>query len=220
MKVISRHRTSCPRIHTFYTVGNDYNFTDPACGDLAYICWPTVAPSSLRLYSSNAIPGWENNFLMTTLKGGRIFQLTLNENGTTLARDPVELFRSENRYRDVAFSPDGLTIYVITRFFRSHAGHQGRRDRSSVESRLSTRVQIWPMTALVGYRSGLQRLSLLEHYNQTGVCILFYLIENGQVIVLQNETKQSQKMEPESLELNHTTDNEYILVVDDEYTIL
>jgi hypothetical protein len=72
-----------PPIHTFYTVGNDYNFTDPACGDLAYICWPTVAPSSLRLYSSNVIPGWENNFLMTTLKAGRIFQLTLNENGTT-----------------------------------------------------------------------------------------------------------------------------------------
>jgi hypothetical protein len=27
---------------------------------------------------------------------------------------PVELFRSENRYRDVAFDPDGRTIYVIT----------------------------------------------------------------------------------------------------------
>ena len=26
----------------------------------------------------------------------------------------MELFRSENRYRDVAFDPDGRTIYVIT----------------------------------------------------------------------------------------------------------
>ena len=25
-----------------------------------------------------------------------------------------ELFRSENRYRDIAFSPDGSTVYVIT----------------------------------------------------------------------------------------------------------
>lgn len=29
-------------------------------------------------------------------------------------QDPVELFRSENRYRDVEFSPDGRSIYVIT----------------------------------------------------------------------------------------------------------
>ena len=52
--------------------------------------------------------------MMTTLKAGRIFQITLNENGTALAREPLELFRSENRYRDIAFDPDGRTIYVIT----------------------------------------------------------------------------------------------------------
>jgi PQQ-dependent dehydrogenase (s-GDH family) len=106
-------RNFVPPLDTFYTVENDYNFTFPGC---EYICWPTVAPSSLRFYSSDAVPGWENNntFLMPTLKGGRIFQLTLNDNGTSLAREPVELFRSENRYRDVAFDPDGRTIYAIT----------------------------------------------------------------------------------------------------------
>ena len=51
---------------------------------------------------------------MTTLKTGKILQLALNENGTALTSDPSELFRSENRYRDIAFSPDGRTIYVIT----------------------------------------------------------------------------------------------------------
>jgi PQQ-dependent dehydrogenase (s-GDH family) len=103
-------------IQTFYTVENDFNFTNQAttCGDLASTCYPTVAPSSLRLYASNAIPEWENNLLMTTLKAGRIFQIALDENGTALAREPVELFRSENRYRDIAFSPDGRTFYVIT----------------------------------------------------------------------------------------------------------
>jgi hypothetical protein len=35
----------------------------------------------------------------------------------TLAREPVELFLSENRYHDVAFNPDGSTIYVITDSF-------------------------------------------------------------------------------------------------------
>jgi len=101
-----------PPVRTFYTVENDYNFSEPAgCG---YVCWPTVAPSSIRLYTSDAIPGWNGTFLMTTLKSGNIFHLTIGGNGSTLAGDPEELFRSENRYRDLAFSPDGTTIYVIT----------------------------------------------------------------------------------------------------------
>jgi PQQ-dependent dehydrogenase (s-GDH family) len=101
-----------PPIRTFYTVENSYNFSEPAgCG---YVCWPTVAPSSLRLYASDAIPGWNGTFLMTTLKAGEIFHLALDENGTALAGDPEQLFRSENRYRDLAFSPDGTTIFVIT----------------------------------------------------------------------------------------------------------
>ncbi|MDQ4101674.1 MAG: PQQ-dependent sugar dehydrogenase [Thermoproteota archaeon] len=101
-----------PPVSAFYTVGNDYNFSEPdGCG---YVCWPTVAPSSVRLYTSDTIPGWNGTFLMTTLKAGRIFHLALNENGTELAGDPVELFRSENRYRDLTFSPDGRSIYVIT----------------------------------------------------------------------------------------------------------
>lgn len=105
-----------PPIQTFYTVDKDFNFTEAAtsCGEMTSTCYPTVAPSSLRLYTSEVIPGWENNLMMTTLKAGRIFQISLNENGTALAREPVELFRSENRYRDIAFDPDGRTIYVIT----------------------------------------------------------------------------------------------------------
>lgn len=100
-----------PPLHTFGTVESEYNFTFPGCD---YICWPSVAPSSLRLYAADVIPGWENTFLMPTLKAGKIFQLALNENGTALSSEPVELFRSENRYRDLAFGPDGRTIYVIT----------------------------------------------------------------------------------------------------------
>ena len=100
-------------VRTFYTVDN-FDFINHTCGEMASVCYPTVAPSSLRLYTFDGIPGWENKFLMTTLKAGRIFQLELNKTGTGLASDPVELFRSENRYRDIAFGPDGKTLYVIT----------------------------------------------------------------------------------------------------------
>ena len=71
----------------------------------------TVKLASVHL---NAIPGWENNLLMTTLKAGKIFKIALDENGTAVSGNPEILFHSENRYRDIAFSPDGLTLYVIT----------------------------------------------------------------------------------------------------------
>jgi PQQ-dependent dehydrogenase (s-GDH family) len=105
-----------PPIQTFYTVYKGLNFTEAAksCGEMASTCYPTVAPSSLSFYKSDALPGWENNLLMTTLKAGKIFKITLNDNGTAVSGEPEELFRSENRYRDIAFGPDGSTIYVIT----------------------------------------------------------------------------------------------------------
>jgi len=105
-----------PPNQTFYTVDKGFNFTEAAksCGEMTSTCYPTVAPSSLRLYTSDFLPGWENNLLMTTLKAGKIFKIALAENGTTVSGEPEELFRSENRYRDIAFSPDGSTIYVIT----------------------------------------------------------------------------------------------------------
>jgi PQQ-dependent dehydrogenase (s-GDH family) len=108
------HPGLVPPVVTFFTVESDYNFTDHNCGDLAYICNPSVAPSSLHLYASNTIPDWNGTLLMTSLKAGKIFKLTLNENQTALASEPVEMFHSENRYRDLAFSPDGSTLYVIT----------------------------------------------------------------------------------------------------------
>lgn len=64
-----------PPVATFYTVGADYNFTNHNCGKQAYICYPTVAPSSIRLYNSDIISGWNGTLLMTSLKAGKIFQL-------------------------------------------------------------------------------------------------------------------------------------------------
>ncbi len=51
---------------------------------------------------------------MTALKASKIFKLNLNENGTALATEPLEMFHSEKRDRDLAFSPDESTLYVIT----------------------------------------------------------------------------------------------------------
>ena len=101
---------------TMFTVPSDWNFSDPACHGVDFICWPTVAPSSIEVYmpKGGGIPGWDNSLIVTTLKRGSIYRIPLAADGRSL-RGPIErFFRSQNRFRDTAFSPDRKTIYVAT----------------------------------------------------------------------------------------------------------
>lgn len=102
---------------TMFTVPSDWNFTDPICAGIDFVCWPTVAPSSIETYmpkDGEGIPGWENSLIVTTLKRGSIYRIPLAADGKSL-RGPIErYFQSENRFRDTAFSPDKKTMYVIT----------------------------------------------------------------------------------------------------------
>jgi PQQ-dependent dehydrogenase (s-GDH family) len=76
--------------------------------------WAAEAPSSVEAYHQKAIPGWENGLLITTLKGGRIILLRLNKNGDRITGDTASYFKKDARYRDLAFSPDGKSIFLIT----------------------------------------------------------------------------------------------------------
>ena len=103
-------------IATMFTVPSDWNFSDPKCHGVDFVCWPTVAASSIETYmpKSGGIPGWENSLIVTTLKRGSIYRIPLAADGRTL-RGPIErYFQSENRFRDTAISPDMKTIYVAT----------------------------------------------------------------------------------------------------------
>jgi PQQ-dependent dehydrogenase (s-GDH family) len=112
------HPDFMPPLKTFGTVDNGYNFQDPACAerDLWYICWPTVAPSSIDSYtaSRNGIPGWANSLLVTSLKRGVVFRLKLSSDGKSSPGEPIPYFKTTNRYRDIAIGPDQKTFYVIT----------------------------------------------------------------------------------------------------------
>ena len=104
-------------IATLFTVPNDWNFTDPACGGIDFICWPTVATSSMQAYfpaAGEGIPGWENSLLVTTLKRGSIYRVPLSADGQTVAGPIERYFQSENRLRDMALTPDMKTMYVAT----------------------------------------------------------------------------------------------------------
>ncbi len=107
-------------IATLFTVPTGFNFEDPACKGINYICWPTVGISGVEFYSGknlkagSGIPGWDQVLLITTLKRGSIYVLPLTADRKKAAGHMGRYFQSENRYRDTAVSPDGKTIYVAT----------------------------------------------------------------------------------------------------------
>ena len=105
-----------PPLATLFTVPSDWNFADTACDGALYICWPTVAASSIEAYrpATAAIPGFGNALLVTTLKRGSIYRIPLSPDGKTRAGPIERYFHTENRYRDTAISPDQRTIYVAT----------------------------------------------------------------------------------------------------------
>jgi mono/diheme cytochrome c family protein len=104
-----------------FTVPTGYNFHDPVCKGVDFICWPTVGASSIEYYGTAAfrghgggIPGWDKVLLVTTLKRGSLYVLPLTPDGKKAAGHFSRYFQSENRYRDTAVSPDGKTIYIAT----------------------------------------------------------------------------------------------------------
>ena len=101
---------------TMFTVATGFNFADPACKGVDFICWPTVGVSSVEYYASKGagIPGWDHVLLVTTLKRGSLYVLPLGPDGKTAAGHFSRYFQSENRFRDTAVSTDGRTLYIAT----------------------------------------------------------------------------------------------------------
>ncbi len=109
------HPDFVPPIYTFGTVPDDYDFQPQVCAPNFFICWPTVAPTGLEVYSDPAgIPGWSTSLLVTSLKTGTVYRLMLNEDGTAVVGTATAHVASTNRYRDLIFGPDPRTFYVIT----------------------------------------------------------------------------------------------------------
>jgi PQQ-dependent dehydrogenase (s-GDH family) len=97
-----------PPLKTFFTVESGYDFR--ARGGA------TIAPSGMKRYpgGANAIPGWANSLLLVALKAGLVYRLTLSADGTSIVGDAEEVFKTTNRYRDIAWGPDARTIYLVT----------------------------------------------------------------------------------------------------------
>jgi PQQ-dependent dehydrogenase (s-GDH family) len=102
------HADFTPPLKTFFTVDSGYDFRARGTA--------TIAPSGMELYTggANAIPGWANSLLLVAMKAGRVYRMKLSADGTSIVGDAEELFKTTNRYRDIAFAPDGRTIFLIT----------------------------------------------------------------------------------------------------------
>jgi len=125
-------------IQTFHTVPTGYNFKNPKCAEreLYYQCWPTVAPSSLAVYSAkNGIPGCDHSLMMPSLKHGTVYRIQLDAAGIAVVGDPDEneYFKTVNRYRDLTFGPDGLTLFIATDV-GGNTQDQSGRPAASVEN--------------------------------------------------------------------------------------
>ena len=96
-----------PPLRTFFTVGEYSSQTSGSA---------TIAPSSLEMYSArmNGIPGWANSLLLPGMTRGRVYRMTLSADGRSVLGPNEELFRTVNRYRDIAVGRDPRTFYLAT----------------------------------------------------------------------------------------------------------
>jgi glucose/arabinose dehydrogenase len=68
----------------------------------------------LEAYESDSIPNWSSSLLVVSLKHGQLYRLKLDSSRSRIEENPESLFRTQNRYRDIAIHPDGKTFYLIT----------------------------------------------------------------------------------------------------------
>ncbi|MBN8687449.1 MAG: PQQ-dependent sugar dehydrogenase [Chitinophagales bacterium] len=114
--------------------------------------WPSEGWSGLDIYKHTLVPGWKNSLVAASLKWGRFVRIKLGAGGTTTApvSDTVSYFGGQNRFRDLAFNPNGKDLYVVM-------------DRSTTTSGPSNAFPLVPAC-----QGCLQKYSFLGYADATG----------------------------------------------------
>ncbi len=74
---------------------------------------PTIAPSGIDYYNAEGLPQLKNSLLVALLKGSKLLQLKLSEDGSGIVQENEILSDKYGRLRDICISPQG-NIYVCT----------------------------------------------------------------------------------------------------------
>jgi PQQ-dependent dehydrogenase (s-GDH family) len=117
-----------PPLSTLYTVCSPLPLSVCDAGGTNWMRYPTIAPSSVDFYpvqGGTGIPGWYPSLLVPTLRRGVLFRYKLNATMDGFDSDSIPYFRTSNRYRDLAISPDGRKIYIITDSTGTTSGPSG-----------------------------------------------------------------------------------------------
>jgi PQQ-dependent dehydrogenase (s-GDH family) len=98
-----------PPLKSFFAVDDLAAFRKSGGGNA------TIAPGGLEIYTAaDGLPGWANSLLVLGMTRGTMYRLKLASDGRSVAGEPIEYFKSNNRYRDIAIGPDQKTFYIIT----------------------------------------------------------------------------------------------------------
>lgn len=105
-------------LQTFFTVEPSFDMRQGA----------TVAPGSLDIVTGG-VPGWGTSLLMPSMLKGLVYRVALSADGRVAQGAPHEVFKTTNRYRDLAVGPDRRTFYVATDPDGRTTGPDGRPTR-------------------------------------------------------------------------------------------
>ena len=117
-----------PPLSTLYTVCNPLPLAVCNAGGTDWMKYPTIAPSSIDFYHVNngmGVPGWYPSLLVPTLRKGVLYRYKLNAGMTGFDSDSIPYFKTNNRYRDIAISPNGQRIYLLTDSIGTTSGPSG-----------------------------------------------------------------------------------------------
>lgn len=101
-----------------------YGSTVTAVPQGGFLTWPTVAPSSIDVYEGNGNLPFSKNLIIPTLKKGALYRYGVDASNN-ITTDLIEFHSSIDRYRDIAISADGNTIYAVTDSGGSTSGPSG-----------------------------------------------------------------------------------------------
>ena len=103
-----------PNVHGFCDLPAEEIFCEENDVAEPLVAWtPTIATSDIVYYDHDAIPEWKDHILLTALKNKRLYDLELNEEGTSVINEAQFFNNWWGRLRDILIGPQG-EIYLAT----------------------------------------------------------------------------------------------------------
>jgi PQQ-dependent dehydrogenase (s-GDH family) len=101
------HPQFTPPLRTFFTFASAADVKQAGGG--------TIAPGGLDVHvRGRGITEWGDSLLVLSLLRGVVYRVGLAADGRSVQEPPTEVFKTTNRYRDIAVHPDQRVFYFVT----------------------------------------------------------------------------------------------------------